>query len=187
MIDTDSALIVIDAQNQFVNDLPPEMNTDKILQNIKKVITEFRKSNQPVIYFREVHRKTLVDFGRELDGDESIHTIENTPAADYVPEICPGELEYEFVKRRYSCFFSTDLNILLHGLHVNKLYITGFLTDVCVHYTCADAHQYDYYVKVISDAVGGSSLEAHSAALNAINYLQHGSVIETKEVYSYEK
>ena len=71
---------------------------------------------------------------------------------------------------RYSAFFGTDLEILLKGLGVDTLVLIGGLTDVCVHYTFVDGHQNDYFVRVIDDAVGGSSLEAHTASLNAMEY-----------------
>ncbi|MDQ1710238.1 MAG: biuret amidohydrolase, partial [Frankiaceae bacterium] len=45
-------------------------------------------------------------------------------------------------------------------------------TDVCVHYTFVDAHQRDFRVRVLEDCVGGSSVEAHDAALRAMTYLQ---------------
>jgi len=31
----------------------------------------------PVIFIQEIHRSNLVDFGRELDGDEDIHLLDN--------------------------------------------------------------------------------------------------------------
>lgn len=177
-----SALIVIDLQNEFVSGLPEEMDGLALVNEVNKVINLFRANKKPIIHFREVHRKDSVDFGRELDGTENVHTVEGTFAAEYYKDIVPLENEYQIVKRRYSAFFGTDLNILLHGLQVDTLYIVGLLTDVCVHYTCADAHQYDYHIKVFQEAVGGSSVASHQAALDAIDYLQHGSIISTKEV-----
>jgi biuret amidohydrolase len=53
---------------------------------------------------------------------------------------------------------------------------------VCIHYTAVDAHQHDYVVRVASDAVGGSSLEAHDAALRAIEYLQRDALATTDEL-----
>jgi nicotinamidase-related amidase len=85
-------------------------------------------------------------------------------------------------KRRYSCFLNTDLPFLLKGLKIDTLIICGFLTDVCVHYTSADAHQNDYYIRVAEDAVRGSSLEAHKASLQAIRYLQRDAVLTTKDL-----
>lgn len=41
-----------------------------------------------------------------------------------------------------------------------------------IHYTAVDAHQNDYHIRVVTDAVAGSSKEAHESALQAIHYLQ---------------
>ncbi|QPC86347.1 isochorismatase family protein [Mesorhizobium sp. NBSH29] len=49
-------------------------------------------------------------------------------------------------------------------------------------YTFADAHQGDYFCRVIEDCVGGSSLEAHDASLRAMQYLQTGAVRKMDEV-----
>jgi nicotinamidase-related amidase len=51
-----------------------------------------------------------------------------------------------------------------------------------VHYTFADAHQRDFYVRVVEDCVGGSSEAAHQAALNAMEYLQAGARRTTDEI-----
>ncbi|WP_414693771.1 cysteine hydrolase family protein [Paenibacillus sp.] len=65
---------------------------------------------------------------------------------------------------------------------METLLICGFLTDVCVHYTSADAHQHDYYVRILRDCVRGSSPEAHQASLNAIKYLQTASDTDSAEI-----
>ena len=83
--------------------------------------------------------------------------------------------DYIVPKRRYSAFFGTDLEILLRGLKAETLILVGGLTDVCVHYTFVDAHQSDYFCRVIEDCVGGSSEDAHEAALKAMEYLQTGA------------
>ena len=53
---------------------------------------------------------------------------------------------------------------------------------MCVHYTFADAHQRDFYVRVVSDCVGGSSQYRHDAALDAMEYLQTGAMRTTDEI-----
>jgi biuret amidohydrolase len=155
------------------------------LENMEKIVTEARKANIPVIFSQELHRTDLVDFGRELDGSEGVHCLEGTPDIEIVDSLTPVEGEYLIQKRRYSCFFGTDLAILLKGLKIDTLVICGFLTDVCVHYTCADAHQHDYYVRVVRDAVRGSSKEAHHASLNAIQYLQRDALTDSEEVMEW--
>lgn len=76
------------------------------------------------------------------------------------------------------------MEILLKGLHVDTLYLIGGLTDVCIHYTAVDAHQHDYHIKVVTDAVAGSSQEAHAYALRAIQYLQRDAWTTVAEIES---
>ena len=95
----------------------------------------------PVIFIQEIHRRNLVDFGRELDGQEGIHCLEGDPRTEIAKEemgFCEGD--YLVPKRRYSAFFGTDLEILLRGLKIDTLILCGGLTNVCVHYTFVDAH-----------------------------------------------
>ena len=182
------ALLVIDIQQEDFLEMPEdetEAAKDSrwdIIRNGKKVLDVFRANQLPVIQVKEVHRKDMVDFGRELDGAEGIHCMENSPYTDYAKLTYPLEDEYKITKRRFSAFFGTDLEILLRGLKVDTLYLIGGLTDVCIHYTAVDAHQYDYHIRVVTDAVAGSSPEAHAYALQAIRYLQRDALVETREV-----
>lgn len=138
----------------------------------RHLIQAARDAGVPVIFFQEAHRRSMVDFGRELDGAEPVHCLEGEPGTEIGPEIGMRPDDYFIRKRRYSCFFGTDLEILLKGLKFDTVILIGGLTDVCVHYTFVDAHQHDYYARVVVDCVGGSSLPAHDAALRAMTYLQ---------------
>ncbi len=136
-----------------------------------------------MIFIQEIHRADLVDFGRELDGDEDVHCLDNNPKTELaVKEMGIRPDDYRIQKRRYSCFYGTDLEILLKGLKAETLLLVGGLTDVCVHYTFVDGHQGDYFCRVIEDCVGGSSIEAHEAALKAMEYLQSGARRSLDEV-----
>ncbi|UHA60724.1 cysteine hydrolase [Metabacillus litoralis] len=171
-----AALLIIDAQKGFMDSV---FDVENAVNIIKNLVDAAREASIPIIYTQEMHRKERVDFGRELDGSEGIHCLEGTDDVELIDGLSPQNGEYIIKKRRYSCFFATDLEILLKGLDVNTLIICGFLTDVCVHYTCVDAHQHDYHVKVVYDGVRGSTEDAHHAALKAIKYLQKDS-----EIYS---
>ncbi len=181
------ALLVIDIQQEdFIEMNESNMNDPRwsVIRNSKCVLDVFRAKKLPVIQIKECHRPDMVDFGRELDGSEDIHCVEDRPENDYAKLTYPIEGEYLISKRRYSAFFATDLEILLKGLGVDTLYMIGGLTDVCIHYTAVDAHQNDYHIHVVKDAVAGSSKEAHEASLRAIYYLQHNALITTADVES---
>jgi len=181
-IEARAALIVIDIQASTFRDFSEERSIpnmpgyrDRMLL-ARKAIDKARDCGLPVIFIQEVHRPDGVDFGRELDGDEDVHCLEDNPnTALAVAEMGIRPNDYIVPKRRYSAFFGTDLEILLKGLKVETLILVGGLTDVCVHYTFVDGHQHDYFCRVIEDCVAGSSLEAHEASLRAMEYLQTGA------------
>ena len=182
LIEGQAALIVIDIQaNTFADDketsIPNMDGYANRMRTVRTVIDAAREVDIPVIFIQEIHRANLVDFGRELDGSETVHCLDSDPnTAIAVPEMGFQPDDYLIQKRRYSAFFGTDLEILLRGLKAETLILVGGLTDVCVHYTFVDAHQSDYFCRVIEDCVAGSSIDAHNASLRAMEYLQTGAI-----------
>ncbi|NJN88574.1 MAG: cysteine hydrolase [Leptolyngbyaceae cyanobacterium SL_7_1] len=174
-----TALVLVDMQaGGFTGDCTlPHVGTDAVLPKAKQVLAAARTAKLPIVHFKEIHRKEMVDFGRELDGAEPVHCLETWASTDYYWELAPIDGEFAIGKRRYSCFFGTDLEILLKGLKVDTIVFMGMMTNVCVHYTAVDAHQRDYHFHVIEDCCAGSDWDAHWAALTAMEYLQTGARI----------
>jgi len=190
MIVGKAALIMVDWQRGGTympgeeNGVPHMDDSVERRRKVKPLVDAARAAGVPVIYIQEVHRPDGIDFGRELDGDEDVHCVEGKRSTEIAAEevgFRPG-IDYHVPKRRYSAFYATDLEILLKGLKVETLILTGGLTDVCVHYTFVDGHQGDYYCRVVEDLVGGSSRPAHDAALNAMEYLQAGARRTSDEI-----
>ena len=187
LIEGRPALIVIDIQKStFIDDSGVRSIAnmpgyrDRMIA-ARDLVDAAHDNDVPVIFIQEVHRPDLIDFGRELDGDEDVHCLEGDPRTEVAKEEMNFRKgDYVIPKRRYSAFFGTDFEILLRGLRVDTLILCGGLTDVCVHYTFVDGHQSDYFCRVVEDCVGGSSVEAHDAALRAMEYLQTGAV-QTRE------
>jgi nicotinamidase-related amidase len=183
--------VVIDFQKG--TDLPAEVfgmsvmaGTAERIERAERLLAAARAAAVPIVFFQEVHRRSGIDFGRELDGAEDVHCLDGDLATELVdslrPDLSSPTGEYLIVKRRYSGFFGTEFEILLRALEASTLVLIGGLTDVCVHLTFADAHQRDFYVRVVGDCVGGSSLAQHTAALDAMEYLQAGAVRTTDEI-----
>ena len=197
LIEGRPALVVVDIQaGSFVekeNRAIPQMpDYAGRMAKARVAIDEARARGVPVIFIQEVHRPNFVDFGRELDGSEDVHNLENDPDTEIAIEQMGFQpTDYLIKKRRYSAFFGTDFEILLSGLGTDTLLLCGGLTDVCVHYTFVDGHQSDYFCRVIEDCVAGSSEKAHEAALQAMEYLQEGARRSLDEVLhameEYEK
>jgi nicotinamidase-related amidase len=183
------ALIVVDIQKDGAMPveeagIPRMEGFDQLVAGAELLVAAARQAAIPVIFFQETHRRSGVDFGRELDGTEGPHCIEGEEGTGLWPTLLPQASDYFIAKRRYSCFFGTDLEILLKGLGVSTVVLIGGLTDVCIHYTFADAHQSDYYARVVEDCVLGSSESSHAASLDAMEYLQAGARRTSKEIVS---
>lgn len=186
MLPTRAALIVIDISRDSLNPSEesgiPLEGAPQAIENARRVVNAARENGVPVVWIQELHRRSGIDFGRELDGAETVHCVEGAPGSRFLEDFAPRDDEFYVPKRRYSAFFGTDFEILLKGLKVETLILIGFLTDVCVHYTGADAHQHDYRVRVVREAVAGSSVAAHEASLNALEYLQSGAIVSTDDM-----
>src|SRR5579875_567004 len=181
------ALIVVDIQRGGAlpgkqSGIPHMDGAAERIARAEQLVAAARAAGIAVIFFQEVHRRNGVDFGRELDGSEDVHCLEGDEATELWPTLRPAEGEYHIVKRRYSGFIGTEFELLLRGLGVSTLILIGGLTDVCVHYTFADAHQRDFHVRVVEDCVGGSSQARHLASLDAMEYLQAGARRTSREI-----
>ena len=156
-----TALIIVDMQNDFLLEDAPICCPGRldIVKNIEKLVRYFRTNNQLVIFTQDEHQKQ--DFGLELNRKEPEHCLEGTCGLDFYKDLKPYENDYIIKKRRYSAFFITDLDLLLLGLNMNTLILTGVATDVCVEATAQDAQQLGYHVIVIPECVAGTSFIAH--------------------------
>ncbi|MEA2244971.1 MAG: biuret amidohydrolase, partial [Solirubrobacteraceae bacterium] len=100
------ALVVIDVQNGEVapedSGIPHMDGGAERHARIRRLVAAARAAGVPVVFVQEVHKPTLVDFGRELDGVEGVHCLEGDPATELADGLQPGPDEYLIRKRRYS-------------------------------------------------------------------------------------
>ena len=83
------------------------------------------------------------------------------------PEVAgrSADVAIEAVKRRYSCFLGTDMDLLLRGLGVQTLLVTGLDSNVCVLWPTGDGFQRDYHVRGLEDCTAGHQPEQAPARL----------------------
>jgi isochorismate hydrolase len=115
LIEGKAALIVIDIQaSTFIDDsvvrsIDNMTGYKERMLEARTAIDGARAAGIPVIFIQEVHRPDLIDFGRELDGDEDVHCLEDNPkTALAVKEMGILPTDYVVPKRRYSAFFGTE-------------------------------------------------------------------------------
>lgn len=188
-IEGNACVIVVDVQKDIIDMGQQWYNPDdvEIIERDRVLLDKCREVGIPIVYLQEVHRDSMIDFGRELDGDEDVHCRESSPFTPVAEEELGRIPDKEplVVKRRYSGFLGTDLEFVLSGLGIHPgdtLILIGGFTDVCVHYTFADAHQRDYRLRVVKELCNPSTKQAGENALEAMRYLQHAAPVSFDEI-----
>jgi len=159
----DSALIVIDAQEEYFDPEGPAYfpEASDRLPNLNRLIESFAAEEAPVIYIRHTHRASGADVGRMGDfasEDEEDAFIEGTPRTSFHAELTILDDPVVVTKTRYDSFFGTDLEGILRTLGVGTVVVVGYMTSFCCDTTARSAHGRDYRTIFVADAVGGPDL-----------------------------
>jgi ureidoacrylate peracid hydrolase len=155
-----TAMIVVDMQNDFIAPGAP-METpagQKLLPTLQRALAFCREVGIRVIYTTHAHRRDGCDMGLFDDLWPPIATraglVDGEPGIEIYPDVAPKGDEVVIRKHRYSGFYGTDLEIILRGLGIETVVITGVTTENCCHATARDAMFRDYKVVFLSDATG---------------------------------
>ena len=108
------AVLVVDMLNDFVTGALGCDRAKAIVKPLGELLDEARNNGAYVIFCNDSHLKG-VDNELKLWGD---HAIRGTKGAEVIPELPIKENDYVILKRRYSSFFQTDLDLLLKELGV---------------------------------------------------------------------
>ncbi len=174
------ALLIIDMLNDFVNPkgklyVP---TSERIVPKIKELKRRFKEKGLPVIYTNDAHIRG-VDKELELWGE---HAVRGTWGAEVVEGLEPDEGDFVVQKRRYSAFFSTDLDLLLRELKVKEVVLTGVATNVCVLHTAADAFFRGYKVTVVRDATVAYPPESQEEWLEYMKNVYGARIANSEEL-----
>lgn len=150
------ALLVIDMLKDFMpKSIYPEAKLPvepaaQIIPEIEDVISHARQKNIPIFYVNDSHEKNDPEFEEWPE-----HCIEGAEGAEVVPQLKPEEEDTVISKKTYNGFSNPKLEKELKAQRVEKLYIVGVVTDICVLNTALEAKERGYHVKVIEECVSG--------------------------------
>lgn len=164
----ENAILVIDMENDFVlPDSPMRVEgAYATLPAIKNFLDFGRKNDWAVIYIYRIHRISGVDaelFRRHFFEEGHPFCIEGTKGAAIPDEIAPQPGDIKVTKQRFSAFFGTDLDIILRGLGVKNVYLTGTQYPNCVRSTAVDSMGLDYNTTVVTDCCSAATEEVANA------------------------
>lgn len=164
-----TALLVMDMQTAMLSTLPESAT---LTANVAKAVANARSKGIPVIY-------VVVGFRQgapEISANNKTFTankafLSNVNFADFTaihPDLTPQENESVVVKRRFSAFTGSDLEVLLRALRIEQLVLTGVVTSGVVLSTLREAADKDYRLTVLSDGCADREAEVHQFLMTRI-------------------
>jgi nicotinamidase-related amidase len=178
-----SALLVVDMNRPFVDVGYPlsTPNARVVLPRVAETVAAFRRAGRPVIWIVQGHHSVAHDRGAHLAAWWTTPLLEGSEDVTLASglEVAPGEKV--ILKRRYSAFYQTDLELTLRCLGIKRLAVAGVLTNVCPFTTAADAFMRDFDVYYLADATAAFNRMLHVAGLCSIA-AWFGHVVTTREI-----
>jgi nicotinamidase-related amidase len=201
MIDINqSALLIIDLQNDFVREgAPMEVEDARLsLPKVGLLIDAARETGIPIIYTKFISgpKRTLLwnwspqieEFGACRRGLERYYSDLGAArqCSDVVDEIYPQPDDYIVEKYGYSAFFRTTLYDILKSEGLDSIIVVGTVTQVCVAETVHDAFGLGIKALVVSDCVTSYMPDLQAAFIKNIE-LKFGWVLSSNEVLTMIK
>ena len=173
-----TALIIQDLQNDVITEggafaesgAPAHAQSQNIVDNVKTLAQAARDAGVPVIhvhYIVEPGAKGLKLNAPLFQGvKDSNALVRGTWGAAPVEGLEPQDGDHVVEKMRMNGFYETRLDILLRGLGVETLVITGAWTNMSIEHTARHAADAGYRAVVASDGTSTVDDEWQHAALN---------------------
>ncbi len=160
-----AAVVVVDMINEFCKPggkmvLP---GYEALVDPQFGIIGAARTVGVPVIWVHDAHRPGMRQ-EREW-AKRTPHGLENSWATEIIEDLDARSDEIHVIKRRYSAFFQTDLDLTLKDMQVDQLIIFGVVTNICVRSTVHDAFFNGYEVVVPADACAATGPREQASSL----------------------
>lgn len=138
---------------------------DEILPNVRRLQDACRAGGVELIHIRVKYlTKDCRDGQRSLAKDEKAISADERDD-DFLEMVAPQGDELIIDKTSAGTFNSTAIDQILRNMKVDRLWVTGIVTEGCVELTARDAADRGYYVTLVTDGLASSTHAAHDDAL----------------------
>jgi gluconolactonase len=184
-----SALVIQDLQNDVIieggafadSGAPAHATSQNVVANVKGLADACRAAGVPVIhvwYIVEQDAPGLKQNAPLFEGVKGANAlVRGSWGAAPVDGLEPQPGDHVVEKMRMNGFYNTRLDILLRGLGVENLIISGAWTNMSIEHTARHAADAGYRAIVASDGTSTVSDEWQDAALSYA--MQNVAVVET--------
>jgi bifunctional isochorismate lyase / aryl carrier protein len=163
----DAVLLIHDAQNHWAQMFEePRPWIDRIVQ-LRQACD---RAGVPVVYTAARKPRSAAERGLALSlwGLGVASNGGSQQAAQLVEALTPRASDFIIDKPKYSAFFDTDLEALLHRLGRRQILLSGVFAHHGILLTAADAYMRNLQVLLVADAVADYSLAEHMMTLRYV-------------------
>ena len=156
----DTALIVVDMLNAYDHE-----DADALKRSVREVL--------PTIYVNDNQGNW------ESSRSQLVESALGGARPDLIEPILPGDDDLFLAKTRHSIFYSTPLEHILGQEKVDRIVLTGQVTEQCILYSALDAYLRHIEVAVPHDAVAHIFEDLAEASLKMMERNMHAEVCGT--------
>jgi nicotinamidase-related amidase len=166
-----TALLVMDMQCGISGMMAPPVIAS-LTTTIASTIKHARSHGIPVIYVTISFRAGLPEISNNNKsfsaGKERFKTLNMEEFARILPELAPQGEEVVVVKRRFSAFTGSDLEVNLRAAGIQHIVLTGVSTSGVVLSTLREAADKDYQITVLADCCADGDEEVHRVLVEKV-------------------
>ena len=174
MIKANSALLVVDMQNDFLpGGALSVAEGDEIIPRVNEYVHLFEEHPHPIFFTRDWHPRETIHF-KAQGGPWPPHCIQGTWGAAFHPDVHIPATAIILSKGMdphedaYSAFHGRDeqgryLEELLNEYSVEHVYIAGLALDYCVKWSSLDAQSKGFEMYPLIDATRAVNVHVHDA------------------------
>ncbi|GKZ66771.1 hypothetical protein AnigIFM50267_000640 [Aspergillus niger] len=156
---SDTALIVVDFQNDFVTQYPHPHDMERVSANIAQLVDQARQAHTEVIWVRFHGDPDFQPRGwrqRDREQHRKPWCLRGTWGAELFGAVQPRAQERQFEKRAcYDPFLAPGFEKYLLERNLEHLVVVGLFTDVCVDATVRGAFQRGWLTTVVKGCTAG--------------------------------
>jgi len=158
------ALLIIDMVKDYFredNNLPITPLARKTIDPTNRTIRFFRRHDWPVIFSTDSFNENDFIF----TGRMHPHALTGTKGAEVVNDLDFQPTDTWLPKPRFSAFFKTGLEDMLHDQGITLCAVSGIATSFCVLTTAMDALCHDFKAVILEDCSASFSDDLHRQTL----------------------
>ena len=151
-------------------------NVAKIIDPLAGLIAQTRsRDDTGLIYVNDNFGDFAADF------DDIVRSALDGERPDLVEPIVPEEGSLNVIKVRHSAFFASPLEYLLRRQEINRIVLTGQVTEQCILYSALDGYVRHFDVVVAEDAVAHIDADLGAAALKMMERNMSASLLQAAQ------